>query len=154
MLVKAYSTEEIAESIGVTVRSIQNYLSETKPTTPHPDTLRKIDETFAKYREGKPISGQMKGLSTSMDGDITSRYIDLLEVQVKDRELLKEVLQRLGEISNDLYVFAAMQKAWQEFWTEHVPLKQKMNLEEVRDDIRKRAFETYEKIEAEGIQIV
>lgn len=47
-LLNKYSQQELAELIGITDRTIQNYISEN-PTKPHPKTLRKIDEIYTKY---------------------------------------------------------------------------------------------------------
>lgn len=54
-LLQKYSQQEIADLMGVTDRTIQNYVSQ-EPTKPHPKTLRKIDEIYQKLiLEGRSI---------------------------------------------------------------------------------------------------
>lgn len=58
-LLNAYGEQVTAERLGITPRSLYNYLSDAKPTTPHLKTLRKLQETYANH-----LKGQVQGSET------------------------------------------------------------------------------------------
>lgn len=51
-LCEIYGREATAELLGVTVRSLQNYLSKENPSKPSNTVIRKIGESFMKANEG------------------------------------------------------------------------------------------------------
>jgi phage repressor protein C with HTH and peptisase S24 domain len=56
-LLEIYDVEDIRKIIGVTLRTIQNYLTKENPTVPHPKTQKNINETFVKLiTEGRDIA--------------------------------------------------------------------------------------------------
>jgi transcriptional regulator with XRE-family HTH domain len=48
-LLKKFTQAELSDLLEVTERSIQNYISETSPTNPHPKTVRKIREVYDQH---------------------------------------------------------------------------------------------------------
>jgi phage repressor protein C with HTH and peptisase S24 domain len=65
-LLKAYTQVEVADYLGITDRTIQNYLDEEKPTKPHQKTIRNIGELYTKViKEGIKINPQTGELSLS-----------------------------------------------------------------------------------------
>lgn len=57
-LYKIYKGKDLEAALGVSVRSIQNYLKDENPSTPGDDVIDKIHEAFANYKEGKPLKSE------------------------------------------------------------------------------------------------
>jgi predicted transcriptional regulator len=54
-LYDAYTGKELEAALGVTTRSIQNYLKQGNPAKPGKGVIIKIREVYAKHQEGKPL---------------------------------------------------------------------------------------------------
>lgn len=153
---------DVARDLGLKSRgTVSAYMTGSTKISPNFQTLfeNKYGVKLADFNLDEPNSMQevhtpyKNGHTLPGSNDYREKYIALLEARVKDRELLKEVLARLDDISREMYLSAAMQQGWQEFWTEHIQLKKKMTLQEVKADIRNRARASLQKIEAEGMKI-
>lgn len=59
-LVKAYGAQLTADLLGVSLRTINNYLRNDKPTTPHEGTLRKLQEIYSKHQHGIDLSKEKR----------------------------------------------------------------------------------------------
>jgi predicted transcriptional regulator len=88
-LYKAYTGRELEAALGVTTRSIQNYIKEAERTTPSNPTINKIRELFAKHAKGEKL--EIKNPDRS-DQDLKDKYIQLLERMDREKtELLEKV---------------------------------------------------------------
>jgi hypothetical protein len=88
-LYQTYTGKELEQAIGVSTRSIQNYLKEEKPSLPGPEVVRKIREAYAKHqKEGVILNKE----STPEGVDLKDKYITLLEATVREKsELIHKV---------------------------------------------------------------
>lgn len=86
-LVNAYGAQSVADLLDVTLRSIQNYLSETNPTNPHPNTTRKIHELYAKHKTGEGLKAE-KNNNNGAGDEYKDKYIKLLESQIIEKDSL------------------------------------------------------------------
>jgi hypothetical protein len=66
-LYKSYTGKELEVVLGVTIRSIQNYLKQENPAIPGKEVVNKIREAYANHMEGKPLGGDQ--LNESMFGN-------------------------------------------------------------------------------------
>jgi transcriptional regulator with XRE-family HTH domain len=127
---------------------IEERIRQNNPTDYH-----KIFDTGTIVETKKPSPGLEEGLKDELIASLKDQ-VSLLKDSLKEKEiLLQEVLKRLDEISEGQQTVAAAQQAWQEFWTEHIPLKQKMTLIEIKGIIRNKAFDKQQIFQKEGIQI-
>jgi transcriptional regulator with XRE-family HTH domain len=58
-LYEMHKGKELEAALGITIRSVQNYLKEEDPRTPSPEIQEKIRETFANHCEGRPLDYQI-----------------------------------------------------------------------------------------------
>jgi transcriptional regulator with XRE-family HTH domain len=54
-LYQTYTGKELEEVLGVTTRSIQNYIKEDEPTIPRPEVIEKIREAYANHSTGNGL---------------------------------------------------------------------------------------------------
>jgi hypothetical protein len=54
-LYDAYPGKELEAALGVTVRSMQNYLKQENPTIPGKEVINRIREVYANYKQGRPL---------------------------------------------------------------------------------------------------
>ena len=92
-LLNTYGEHATAEWLGVTTRSLYNYLSKTKPTIPHDRTLRSLKEIFERHRNGELKASEQKRVEDPKD-----KIIELQEQQIA---LLKEHVNVKTEALND-----------------------------------------------------
>jgi hypothetical protein len=87
-LLETYKPAEVAGFIGVSERSIGNYMAADNATVPHPKTLRMIDETFRKF-----MSGELKTrLENITNGDQKPKITG-----DPSRERLERTLENMSE---------------------------------------------------------
>jgi DNA-binding transcriptional MerR regulator len=92
-LINAHGAQVVADALGVTLRSIQNYVSETKSLTPHESTIRKIHEVFAKHGSGLPLANGKEAPVLEGNEKIISlleKHISVLERQIDEKDRLIE----------------------------------------------------------------
>jgi hypothetical protein len=93
-LYETYKGKELEQILGVTVRSMQNYLKPDNPSTPSKDVVSKIREAF----EFHVKHGHLKNPDQS-DQDLSKKYIALLETAYNEKtELLKKIEVSLDEL--------------------------------------------------------
>jgi len=98
ILYNTYTGKELEQAIGVTTRSIQNYLKEENRTTPSNDVVSNIREAYAKHANGEPIKKE----SAPLEGaDYKDKYIALLERNLKVEQEVSEVRKSLEQSSID-----------------------------------------------------
>jgi hypothetical protein len=82
--------------------------------------------------------------------------IGYLQKRVTDLEIVFEKLtgveKTLSEIRTDMYVIAAFQKGYQDYWCEHFPPKG-VTPQQARKEVGNKASSTLKKILAEGIHL-
>lgn len=96
-MIDAYGAQVVADTLDVTLRSIQNYVSEVKSTNPHENTARKIHEIYAKHTAGVPIKTEKKDAATE---DYKDKYIALLEKQVHEKD--ERIAYLMGRLNSDV----------------------------------------------------
>ena len=94
-LYESYKGKELEEVLGVTTRSIQNYLKEENPSTPGKEVIAAIREVFAKHSAGIPI-GQLK--PNDSDDDYKEKYFGLLKDYNANSNELKEMVLAMAKI--------------------------------------------------------
>jgi transcriptional antiterminator len=104
-LYKTYTGKELEQAIGVSTRSIQNYLKEEKPSIPGPEVVRKIHEAYAKHqKEGVIINKE----STPTEVDYRDEYIALLKKTIQEKEnSLHRLELNLNQMKIDMDLLAA-----------------------------------------------
>jgi hypothetical protein len=68
-LYDTYPGKELEAALGVTVRSMQNYLKKENATIPGRDVVNRIREVYANFKDGKPLDP----LETTQTMDSESR---------------------------------------------------------------------------------
>jgi hypothetical protein len=80
-LYESYSGKELEKALGISQRSMQNYLKEDDPRTPKPEIQTRIHEAFANHRNGKPLG------NVEQEGDMDT----------ESRRTLERTLENLSE---------------------------------------------------------
>lgn len=88
-LAKTYKPPQLAAILSVSVRSVQNYLNGEKPSG---KTIERIDETFAKHKQGEDLTEAKKSPSE----------MDRLDVLIANNTKLAEAVLLLArKVSSD-----------------------------------------------------
>jgi hypothetical protein len=95
-LYETYKGKELEQVLGVTVRSMQNYLKPGNPSIPSKDVVGKIREAYAYHIKHGCLNTKNPDQS---DQDLNSKYILLLENTLKEKtELLQKVESSLAQL--------------------------------------------------------
>jgi predicted transcriptional regulator len=92
-LYETYKGKELEQVLGVTIRSVQNYLKPDNPSTPSKDVIGKIRESYAYHLKHGCLNTKNPDQS---DQDLTSKYILLLETTLEEK--LKKIEASLDEL--------------------------------------------------------
>jgi transcriptional regulator with XRE-family HTH domain len=92
-LLERYNQDEIAKELGVSVRSVQLYLTKENPTKPQKEKQRKISEIYTKLIKGKPVADQVnQDTPIAPIRDYRDEYIALLKKNLSEEEETKKAL--------------------------------------------------------------
>jgi transcriptional regulator with XRE-family HTH domain len=107
-LYNAYPGKDLEAALGVTIRSMQNYLKKENPTTPGKDVINKIREVYAKHERGQPIREELDtGKKSSLEQSILFltqdklRSTAIMEKLADDKIKSTEIIQSLVSIIKD-----------------------------------------------------
>lgn len=91
-LLKSTRAEDLADVLGVTVRSIQNYTTEGNRTKPHPKTIQLIHETYTKLRKGEGLKAKLAEPEPAKTELLEQAIYNMSKAQIinAEAELLRE----------------------------------------------------------------
>jgi transcriptional regulator with XRE-family HTH domain len=102
-LYETYAGKELEAVLGVTVRSIQNYLKNDNPTIPSREVISKIRESFAKHKEGKELNAPVEVNNPGpMSQDYREKFYQLLDKNSKLEEKIDKIESNLNHIPGSM----------------------------------------------------
>jgi transcriptional regulator with XRE-family HTH domain len=160
-LYKTYTGRELEAALGISIRSVQNYLKEENPTIPSNKVIKKVREVFAHHVSNGNL--EIKNPGPEPDQGYKDLYIaqlkehnDFLKKRVSDLEAVRDQLtaieRTLSEVRTDMGVISALQQGYQEYWAEYYPPKN-VKPAEVQRMIHTKAALRLAKIQKEGIHL-
>jgi hypothetical protein len=92
-LYDTYPGKELEAALGVSVRSMQNYIKKDGPTVPGKDVQNRIREVYANFKEGKPL--EPIETTTTMDSESRRTLERTLENLSEDKIRSTAIIERL-----------------------------------------------------------
>jgi predicted transcriptional regulator len=171
-LLRRYTQQEVANMLGVSLRSVQNYVAEESPKKPSKEVSRKIHEVHKELFENEHTGHLKKALETKVEEpksiyikriplnkeqDYKDKYIALLEERLQEQgqiiDRLKTVEQHLSEAKRNQEIMYALQVGFQEYSIEYFAKQGRSKVEVVQQRIGEIAASVLRKTQQEGMSL-
>lgn len=94
-LYENYPGKELESALGVTIRSIQNYLKKEERTTPGKEVIGKIREAFANYKEGRAIADEGQDTAYESRRTLERTLENLSEDKIRSTAIIERLVTML-----------------------------------------------------------